>query len=644
MCGIAGIYRLDTRPLPHKAQETVRSMCEQLVHRGPDASGIFQRGPVALGHRRLSIIDLAGGAQPMPSHDQSLVITYNGELYNYRELARVLAQNGARFTTNSDTEVILASYQQWGTDCVRHFEGMFAMAIFDAKRRTLFLARDRFGKKPLFYTIQNGCCYFASEITALSCLGELCLHLNKRAIVRFLAYEYVPGPETIYSEVQSLAPAHTLLLRQGELYAERYWDLPWPQKAQGDLHERCDQLNLLLQKAVRRRLVSDVPLGVFLSGGLDSSIVTALMANNQTQPVKTFSIGFTEASYDESRYARLIARTFQTDHHEEILSAETCCDLLPKIIARMDVPMADASVAPTYLLSGLTRQSVTVALGGDGSDELWAGYENYAAMRIATFYNRWPKLLRTGLIEPLSRHLPASQGYVNLHLAMQTFLNGAKAPDWLKIQRLLTSFAPEQLAALLEPAFLAPMPGILAPDELFSSTKLEFFHWPEASGASALARAFHVYLRQYLPEDILVKVDRCSMLHSLEVRAPFLDRELAEFTARLPLSDKFQGLKGKWLLRKAVAKLLPRAIIHRNKRGFQIPVAAWLRGRLLPQVRELLDEKRLKEQGIFAPKAVGQLLEAHVSGSQDLRKQLWTIVVLELWLEAHAKHAAVHLC
>ncbi|MCR5814754.1 MAG: asparagine synthase (glutamine-hydrolyzing) [Desulfovibrio sp.] len=642
MCGIAGIYRLDKTPLPAAAKEAVKIMCEQMVHRGPDASGIFQAGPVVFGHRRLSIIDLRGGAQPMQSQDHNVVITYNGELYNYRELACQLAQDGARFATDSDTEVILESYRKWGTRCVEHFEGMFAMAIFDAKQRSLFLARDRFGKKPLFYTIQNGCCYFASEISALSCLKELSLHLDQRAIVRFLAYEYVPGPETIYSEIQSLAPAHTLVVREHGLFCERYWDLPWPKTPKNDLRERCQHLFFLLQKAVQRRLVSDVPLGVFLSGGLDSSIVTALMAHSQTQPVKTFSIGFTEASYDESRYARLIAKTFGTDHHEEILSAEVCCDLLPKIIARMDVPMADASVAPTYLLSGVTRQSVTVALGGDGSDELWAGYENYAAMRLASFYNRWPACLRRGLIEPLSRHLPASQGYVNLRLAMQTFLNGAKAPDWLKIQRLLTSFAPHLLREILAPTFLSQMPGILRIDELFSSTKLEFFHWPEMSEAPALARAFHVYLRQYLPEDILVKVDRCSMLHSLEVRAPFLDRELAEFTSELPLSDKFQGLKGKWLLRKAVAKLLPKAIIHRNKRGFQIPVAAWLRGRLLPLVRELLEPRRLQEQGIFEPKAVSQLLEAHVTGGQDLRKQLWTIVVLELWLEAHAKQPAVH--
>ncbi len=643
MCGIAGIYKLDQSSLPPETSERVRAMTEMLVHRGPDASGIFQSGPVALGHRRLSIIDLSGGAQPMQTQDKRLTITYNGELYNYRELARELAQDGARFVTDSDTEVILQSYRKWGRECVKHFEGMFAMAIFDANSRSLFLARDRFGKKPLFYTLQNGCCYFASEVTALAALPELSLHIDRRAIVRFLAYEYVPGPDTIYTEVRSLAPAHTLVVNGQALCAERYWDLPWPEKPQGDVQEREEELYRLLSQAVAKRLVSDVPLGVFLSGGLDSSIVTGLMAQVCSQPVKTFSIGFSEASYDESRYARLVAQTFATEHHEEILSAEVCCELLPKIIARMDVPMADASVAPTYLLSGLTRKSVTVALGGDGSDELWAGYENYAAMRLAGFYNSLPHWLKACVIEPLSRHLPGSQGYVNLRLAMQTFLSGAKAPDWLKIQRLLTSFAPEQLSCILAQDFLAPLPGILATDELFASTKLEFTHWPEASGASALARAFHVYLRQYLPEDILLKVDRCSMLHSLEVRAPFLDRELAEFTARLPLSDKFQGLKGKWLLRRAFGKLLPHAIIHRNKRGFQIPVAAWLRGRMLPRIRELLDEKRLNDQGIFAPRAVNALLEEHVSGRQDLRKQLWTIVVLELWLESHVQQAAVHL-
>ena len=324
-----------------------------------------------------------------------------------------------------------------------------------------------------------------------------------------------------------------MLVNGGRVVQERYWDLPYPNEQDSrSPTELEEELLGRLRLAVQRRMISDVPLGVFLSGGLDSSIVTALMAEVSSQPVETFSIGFSEASYDESRYARIVAKAFATNHHEEILEAETCADLLPQIIQQMDVPMADASIAPTYLLSRLTRRSVTVALGGDGSDELWAGYENYAAFRIALLYQKWPGLIRS-CIEYLATFLPKSAGYVNLHLAMQTFLNGCRAPDWLRIERLLCSFEEQGLQTLLEPAFVEQVPHILQREVLFNTTKMEFEHWQPQSVASPMARAFHVYCRQFLPEDILVKIDRASMLHSLEVRAPFLDRDLAEFTAKL---------------------------------------------------------------------------------------------------------------
>ena len=639
MCGIAGVFRLDRSPLPEDSEGWVRKMTAALLHRGPDGSGIYRSGPVCFGHRRLSIIDLATGSQPMTSHDQRFCITYNGELYNFAELKKELEELGAYFTTNSDTEVILESYRFFGTKALSRFEGMFAFALYDTATRTLFLARDRFGKKPLFYTVQNGCFYFASEITALATQSSLSLSLDPTSFIHYLAYEYVPAPETIYREVTSLPPAHFLMLSAAHCVHERYWEMPPPLKdVSEESEELCAQLRFLLTRAVKRRLISDVPLGVFLSGGLDSSIVTALMAQESTHAVKTFSIGFEEASFDESRYARLISELFATDHHEEILSAESCADLLPKIVQKMDVPMADASIAPTYLLAELTARHVTVALGGDGSDELWAGYENYAAFRIAQWYRRFPKLLRAGLIEPVSRILPASQGYVNLRLAMQTFLSGVYAPTWLGIQKLLTSCGIPLLTEILNHDFAEAHKDLLNEAVLFSSTRLEFEHW--RGDAQPLARAFHVYVRQYLPEDILLKVDRCSMLHSLEVRAPFLDRDLAEFTARLPLSEKFYRLKGKKLLRKAMTGLLPKSILYRNKRGFQIPVAAWLRGRMRPLVEELLGEERLRKQGLFDPYGVRRLMDEHFKGTIDRRKQLWTLLVFQLWLDAHARRAA----
>lgn len=632
MCGIAGICLCGGTGLAENAAAQVDAMCRAMRHRGPDGQGVWSGDGVCLGHRRLSIIDLAGGAQPMHSADGRYHVTFNGEIYNFPELHKELEARGQRFRTTSDTEIILAGWQVWGHDCLRHFDGMFAFALWDAQEKRLFCARDRFGKKPFFYTLQQGRFFFASELTALTTLPELTFTLSPEALMRYLAYEYVPTPQTMYAEAASLPPSHWLEIHEGRLRLERYWELPFPdeQDARGE-EEICAAYHELLAGAVRRRMISDVPLGVFLSGGIDSSIVAGLMAGQSSTPIKTFSIGFQEASYDESRYARIVARRWNTDHHERILSAEECAEHLPQIISRMDVPMADASVAPTWLLSGVTREKVTVALGGDGADELWAGYEHYIGYKVATWYNALPGCLRRGILEPLCRLLPSSSGYINPRLAVQTFLRGAHAPDWLRVQTLLTALDPAAQRELLA----HPDTAFLTEERLFAPTREHFEHWP--AGPAPLARAFHVYARQYLLDDILVKVDRCSMLHSLEVRAPFLDRDAAEFVARLPIRHKLRGFKRKYLLKRAFADVLPPEILHRNKRGFQIPVAAWLRGRMRPLLEEMLGESRLRQQGIFAPQAVRALMEAHFSGRADMRKPLWTLLVLQLWLEAQRR-------
>ena len=632
MCGIAGICLCGGTGLAENAAAQVDAMCRAMRHRGPDGQGVWSGDGVCLGHRRLSIIDLAGGAQPMHSADGRYHVTFNGEIYNFPELRKELEARGQRFRTTSDTEIILAGWQVWGHDCLRHFDGMFAFALWDAQEKRLFCARDRFGKKPFFYTLQQGRFFFASELTALTTLPELTFTLSPEALMRYLAYEYVPTPQTMYAEAASLPPSHWLEIHEGRLRLERYWELPFPdeQDARGE-EEICAAYHELLARAVRRRMISDVPLGVFLSGGIDSSIVAGLMAGQSSTPIKTFSIGFQEASYDESRYARIVARRWNTDHHERILSAEECAEHLPQIISRMDVPMADASVAPTWLLSGVTREKVTVALGGDGADELWAGYEHYIGYKVATWYNALPGCLRRGILEPLCRLLPSSSDYINPRLAVQTFLRGAHAPDWLRVQTLLTALDPAAQRELLA----HPDTAFLTEERLFAPTREHFEHWP--AGPAPLARAFHVYARQYLLDDILVKVDRCSMLHSLEVRAPFLDRDAAEFVARLPIRHKLRGFKRKYLLKRAFADVLPPEILHRNKRGFQIPVAAWLRGRMRPLLEEMLGESRLRQQGIFAPQAVRALMEAHFSGRADMRKPLWTLLVLQLWLEAQRR-------
>ncbi|MBD5626828.1 MAG: asparagine synthase (glutamine-hydrolyzing) [Desulfovibrio sp.] len=664
MCGIAGVVRLDGGALAPGALMALKAMTDSMISRGPDGEGFWREGPAALGHRRLSIIDLAGGSQPMQSADGRFCVVHNGEIYNFRELRRELEARGARFRTDSDTEVVLEAYAAWGESCLERLEGMFAFAVWDGPGRRLFCARDRFGKKPFFYTLQNGVFCFASELSALSLLGRplpanapapadvpegaappdflpFRFHLDATALMRYLAYEYVPTPGTMYREVKSLEPAHYCMVERGkdaEPAPVRYWDLPMPAaRPPADEADLCLELERLMAQAVRRRLVSDVPLGVFLSGGIDSSIVAGLMARESATPVMSFSIGFTEASYDESRYARIAAAAFGTEHHERILSASECADELPGIVSRMDVPMADASCAPTWLLSGVARERVTVALGGDGADELWAGYEHYIGYRIAQKYNGLPAWLRRRVIEPIVRHLPESSGYINPRLACETFLRGAAAPDWLRVQTMLTALGPDMQREVLSPAWLAAHggKGALAPETLFAPTRAQYEHWLPEGAAAPLSRAFHVYVRQFMLDDILVKVDRCSMLHSLEVRAPFLDREVAEFAARLPVSLRLHGFKRKYLLKKAFAGLLPPEILHRNKRGFQIPVAEWLRGKLRPLMDELLGERALKEQGLFEPKAVRRLVEAHCSGRADLRKPLWTLVVLELWLRAN---------
>ncbi len=643
MCGIAGFLQLQHEPLPEEASVWLKRMTDAIDYRGPDGDGQYIDTSVALGHRRLSIIDLSAGAQPMHAfgetkHTAKLSITFNGEIYNFKELRKELEQRGYTFRTNSDTEVILHAWHAYGEDCVQRFEGMFAFVLWDKEQKTLFCARDRFGKKPFYYTLQQGFFVFASELTALSQFPHLNLSVHPRTLMRYLAYEYMPTPQSVYEEVQKLPPAHGLILRDGQVRLKRFWDVPPPEQ-QHNIHKSEDdlaqELQELLSLAVKKRLVSDVPLGVFLSGGIDSSIITGLMAQH-TSHIKSFSIGFTEDSYDESKYARLVAKHYGTEHHEHILSAEDCAQILPQVASRLDEPMADASVAPTYLLSEATRKHVTVALGGDGADELFAGYEHFIGYQIAEYYNKMPAWLRKGIIERISPHLPASAGYINPRLAVATFLQGVYDPPWKRVQSLLTAFTPAMQKELWHNSIYAKHGDFLEEEHLFAPTKELFSAWSAASKARHIDRAFYVYARQFMLDDILTKVDRCSMLKSLEVRAPFLDTQVAEFISKLPLQYKLRGLKRKYLLKKAFSTLLPQEILTRNKRGFQIPVAEWLRTSLRPLVEELLGAQYLQEQGIFHAPYVQSLVQAHMSGKEDLRKPLWTLLVLQLWWRANS--------
>lgn len=627
MCGIAGFVHASAADAPpdDTRRAWLAAMTERLAHRGPDGSGQALVGPAALGHRRLSIIDLEGGAQPMSDPSGRLSVTFNGEIYNYREIKADLAARGYRFQSHSDTEVILAGWLFDGPACLERFEGMFAFALFDSRDNTLFAARDRFGKKPFYYTLTNGLLAFASELSALAALPFFRRRVSRQSLVRFLAHEYVPTPESIYLGVKKLPPAHHLLFRDGRLTVAPYWDMPPPEAAPpGSEEEVCERLRFLMAQAVKRRLVSDVPLGVFLSGGVDSSAVAALMASMSAR-IKTFSIGFTEASYDETRYSRLMARRHATEHTERILSAAECGSLLPDIVARLDEPMADPSIVPTYLLSRITREHVTVALGGDGPDELFAGYEYYSGFRLAERYLALPPFLRHRLIEPLTRMLPQSSGYVNPRHVARTFLAGVAAPRWLRVQTWLSAISPAAQADL----FLGADPALFAPETVFAKTHALYDAF---EATDPLAKVFYLFARQYMLDYILVKVDRCSMMHSLEVRAPFLDRDLAEYACRLPVDMKLHGLTRKYILKKALTGIVPKSILYRQKRGFLIPVAAWLRENLRPQVEEFLGEPWLRRQGLFNPARVRAMVEDHMTGRRDRRKELWTLLVLQLWL------------
>lgn len=639
MCGIVGFFSCGSQGVTDtESREWLQAMAETLVHRGPDGGGVWVENGVALGHRRLSIIDLHTGAQPMVDTRNRAVIVFNGEIYNFAELREELRAAGHTFHTKSDTEVLLNAYLAWGPDCLDRLEGMFSFVIWDKEKRRVFAARDRFGKKPFYYTLQNGYFAFASEVTALTRHPRLSFSVTTSVISRFLAYEYVPAPESIYRQVRKLPPSHYLLFDldrcPDDVRVERYWEMPLLEDEKsrrysgpGALEELCEELRELLRRAVRRRLVSDVPLGLFLSGGVDSSAVAVTMAS-MVDGMQTFSAAFSEESYDESPYARQVAELIGSDHHEYTLSANGCGKHLPEIVSRMDEPLADPSLVPTYLLSKASRQHVTVALGGDGPDELFTGYEYYYGFRIAKMLLRIPDAIRAPA-EWATRFLPASSNYVNYRFAASMFLAGLHCPTWMRVQRWLTALSSEAQRSIWNEN-KAPD---LDPRTLFAPTRRLFEAYPSDD---ELGRAVYVFARQYMTDYVLMKVDRASMMNSLEMRAPFLDRDLAEFACRLPLCYRLRGSTRKWLLKKALKSLLPDEILNRPKRGFLIPSAQWLRTSLKPSMDELLSEEALRRHNLFDPKAVRRMIDEHDSGRVDHRKALWTMLVLHIWMDSHS--------
>lgn len=628
MCGIAGILRLDERRPDDRI--ALQAMRESLVHRGPDGHGSLIRGPVRLTMRRLSIIDLEGGSQPMSNETGTVHVVFNGEIYNFAELRESLRGLGHQFRTRSDTETLVHAYEQWGDDFVDHLNGMFAFALWDEERSRLVLARDRAGIKPLYYAQANGALVFASELKALLKSGLVDREMDFKAFGRYLSLEYIPAPGCIVRGVRKLRPGHLLTADAAGVRERAYWELRLERSEHDPLPgPEVDQSHAFLEvlkRAVAQEMVSDVPVGVLLSGGIDSSTVAALMTQATDQPVQSFSVSFAERSFDESTFARCVAAHLGTSHHELRVTASDLTEVLPTIVTTVDEPFADPSIVPTYLISRFARQRVTVALGGDGGDEMLAGYSTLQAHRLASIYRAVPGVVRRRLVEPVVARLPASSRYLAFDFLLRRFIQGADAPPWRQHQMWTGALYGDAKTAVLHPDIRRAIdePGFEA---MLADTAA-------ASGAShPLNRILYQDFKLYLEGDILAKTDRASMATSLETRVPFLNFDVLSHLERVPVGLKLHGLTRKYLLRKAVGHLLPRSIVTRRKRGFSIPVAAWLNHDLRGLVHEYLNESRLRREGVFDPPAVSALLDDHARRARNNAKVIWTILMFQVWRE-----------
>jgi asparagine synthase (glutamine-hydrolysing) len=620
MCGICGLLALDGCSAVDPV--ALDAMNERLVHRGPDSGGRFAEGPVGLAARRLAIIDLEGGDQPISGEDGAVTVVQNGEIYNHEQLRRELEAQGHRFATRSDTEVLVHLYEQHGPRFVQRLRGMFAVALWDARARRLVLARDRFGIKPLYYAEAGGRLAFASELKSLMRAPGFDTAVDLEAVEAFLAFNSIPAPLTIFAAARKLPPGHLLVREQGRTTLERY-ARPAPVAAEEVRREGEDtlaeELRERLRDSVRAHLIADVPVGVLLSGGVDSSLLCALAAEASPHPVQTFSIGFEERSFDELDLARQVARRYGTDHHELVVRPDAA-ELMDVLAGSFDEPFGDSSALPTYLVSQLAAANVKVALSGEGGDELFGGYETYAAGMLA----EGPAGRLARAARPLIERLPSSSRRVSLDYRAKRFARAAHLPALERHHGFKEIFSPEARAELM-----AGRRAGADPLDVYRA------RYAETAGAEPLARLQDVDLGIYLVDDLLVKTDRMSMAHSLEARVPYLDPVVAELALALPADLKVRRMAKKRLLRKAAEPLLPAEIVRARKKGFSIPAAAWLRGPLVPFARELLSPERVGAQGFFAPQAVTAVLDRHVAGREDLSRQLWGLMAFSLWHERY---------
>jgi asparagine synthase (glutamine-hydrolysing) len=617
MCGIAGMIGREGEAV---TAEQVRRMTDTIVHRGPDDEGIFAQRNVGLGMRRLSIIDLSGGHQPIYNEDRTVTVVFNGEIYNFPDLRKDLESRGHQFYTHSDTEVIVHLYEEMGADCITQLRGMFAIALYDAKQNSVLLARDRLGKKPLYYAVREGRLYFGSEIKAMLAVAPELASVDPEGVLQFFYFGYIPDPQSAFREIRKLPPGHLAEYKDGQIQVREYWDVPAYGVNDPGSDEAClDEMERRLAEAVRIRLISDVPLGALLSGGVDSSIVVALMARESSGPVKTFSIGFRKADFNETEYASLVAKRFGTDHHRLIVDPDIA-DTLNHLTGMMEEPFGDSSMIPTYCVSQLARQHVTVALSGDGGDELFAGYDRYIVnwrRRRYDFVPGWAgKIYREHIYPHLPSTVKGRKLSWNITLSSRDrYLDGVSFLPALHRERNLFS-----------DDFVASARHWTDPFRRFER------YYDEAPATDQLSRLMYLDTKTYLTADILTKVDRMSMATSLEMRCPILDHKFVEWVAGLPVKYKFRDGTRKFLFKKLAERLgVPSELLHRRKQGFSLPLVHWMRNELKDELLPILLEPRTLQRGYFRAEAIRGVLDEHFTGRRDHSGILWMLLVFELW-------------
>ena len=623
MCGIVGIANNNLRSISREVLEKM-NLC--IVHRGPDDDGFYVNETVGLAMRRLSIIDVAHGKQPMHNEDKTAWIVFNGEIYNFQELRKDLEAQGSNFYTNSDTETILHLYDRYGAECVTYLRGMFAFAIWDTRDKSLFIARDRLGKKPVLYAHQkNGDLIFGSEFQALLAHPDVSREVDFEALDSYLSYLCVPAPLTAFKQIRKLEPAHWLRWKDGNIETKRYWQPDFSKKIKISEADAIEETTRILRESTKLRMISEVPLGAFLSGGVDSSTIVALMAQESSQPVKTFSIGFEEQDFSELKYAKKVADHIGAEYHEFVVKPDAL-EILPALVEHYGEPFADSSAIPTYYVAKETRQFVTVALNGDGGDESFAGYERHSAMQIAELYHRFPKILRKALVETPINLIPTSEINRSRVRDAKRFLRAASLPTTERYFRWMSTFHREMKDELYTKDFA----------ERVSAQKPEHFldEWfAKANGSGILDATLLTDQMTYLPNDLLVKVDIASMANSLEARSPFLDHKVIEFAASLPENLKMQRFETKSLLKKVAARLVPKEVIYRRKMGFGVPIGKWFRGEMKEFVQNILLSEKSLNRGIARREVVEKYVREHINAERDHTFQIWTLMMMELWFQ-----------